>query len=68
MPYAAEVTARDADGRFVHFIRDADMPCAFLVHTNLPIIMERDEGYRDVRVLAVREREVFDMPAYMGEK
>lgn len=62
MPYAAEITARDADGRRVHFFRDADMPCAFLVRKNLPIILARDEGYRDVRVLAVREREGFDVP------
>lgn len=61
MPYAAEITARDADGRFVHFIRDADMPCAYLVRRNLPIILQRDEGYRDVRVLAVWERESFDV-------
>ena len=59
MDYTVELTGRNADGLFVHFERDVNLPCAFLVETNLPIILERDEGYRDVRVLHVRRREAF---------
>ena len=63
MRYVAELTARNPAGHFVHFNRDVDFPCAALVETNLPIIIERDEGYRGVRVLNVRRRETFDVPA-----
>ena len=62
MKYVAELTATNQAGRFVHFKRDVDFPCAWLVRKNLPIIIERDEGYGNVRVLAVRPRETFDVP------
>lgn len=57
MQFLAEIAARNAEGQFVHFFRDADMPSARLVKEHLQIVLQRDDGYNDVRVLSVRRRE-----------